>query len=250
MPKDAYYFKHDANASSDLKIKAMRKHYSFEGYGWYWYLIELMRSESDYRLEYCQFTFDSLSDDFKCDSEKVKTFIDDCISPKIGLFKKDGNYFYSDRLIRDMAELNKIRELRREAGRASQRKQRGLEDSQPPKKRKKHAAPRLDDVLIPTNFESELLEVLKIFKGWEYDEVEDLAWLRALTQDFQNVTVANLKACADFHSEDPRSKGPWKSRIRNWLKKDTEFGKEGKGGAHQRRPRPLISRDRYTRPED
>ena len=33
MPKDVFYFKHDDNASSDFKLKALRKKYGWEGMG-------------------------------------------------------------------------------------------------------------------------------------------------------------------------------------------------------------------------
>lgn len=85
----------------------------------------------------------------------------------------------------------------------------------------------VDDVLIPTSFEEELLEVLKTMPGWDYQENEDLAWLRVLTQDFPNVSVENLKACGDYFSDkDQVTKGPWKNRIRQWLKHDRKFEKE------------------------
>jgi len=115
MPKDVYYFKHDSNAATDLKIKAMRKHYGWEGYGWYWFLIETLRNEDNYCLEYSEFTFDSLSEDMKCDCDKVKQFIDDCIE-KFKLFENNGSHFFSGRLLRDMKTYEEYREQQREAG--------------------------------------------------------------------------------------------------------------------------------------
>lgn len=118
MNKDSYWFKHDSNASQDLKLKALRKRYGWQGSGWYWYLIETLRNETDYKLEYSDFTFDSLAEDMKVEVEQVKKFIDDCIE-KLHLFSKDGNYFSSERLLRDMAFLDDKREKARSAGRIS-----------------------------------------------------------------------------------------------------------------------------------
>lgn len=101
-----------------------------------------------------------------------------------------------------------------------------------------------DTLLIPTPFEMELLEVIKTFPGWQYQENEDLAWLRALTADYPNATVENLKACGDYFSDKKEvTKGAFKNRIRQWLKRDKDFGKESKGGAHPRSPKPLDTTD-------
>ncbi len=118
--KDAYFFRHDANASSDLKLKALRKKYSWEGQGWYWFIVEGLRSEADYQLPYSDFTFESLSEDMKCEPNKVKEFIDDCIE-KYQLFNRNGKseYFYSERLNRDMKKLDILREQRSRGGQAS-----------------------------------------------------------------------------------------------------------------------------------
>lgn len=40
MKKDAFYFQHDYNASSDVKILFMRQQLGMEGYGIYWFLLE------------------------------------------------------------------------------------------------------------------------------------------------------------------------------------------------------------------
>lgn len=117
-----------------------------------------------------------------------------------------------------------------------------LKEGRSPSKPVAAESKKTSDILIPTPFEIELLDVIKSIPGWQYQENEDLAWLRALTQDFQNVTVENLKACGDFHSENPRSKGPWKSRIRNWLKK------EKPSGTHRGSPRQIPKK--YKTPDE
>lgn len=86
-----------------------------------------------------------------------------------------------------------------------------------------------------TSQESEILKLLKSLKGWSYKEDDDLEWLRELVRDFNNVTILNIKACRDYHSDKPAKKGPWKNRIRQWLGHDIKFeaGKPKHKGAHQ-----------------
>ncbi len=128
LSKDAYYFPHDSNARHDLKIKALRKVYGWQGYGWYWLIVETLREEQDFKLEYGDFTFDALADDMGCPSEDTKKFIDDCIN-RFKLFTADGEHFYSKSLIERMERLEKAREQRREAGkRSAEKRQKGNEE--------------------------------------------------------------------------------------------------------------------------
>jgi len=96
LSKDAFYFRHDANATS------MRRKYGWTGMGWYWYIIECLRNEDEHYLTYSDFTFDSLSEDMKCKLEETKAFIDDCINT-YKLLKLNGEHFFCKRLNRDMA---------------------------------------------------------------------------------------------------------------------------------------------------
>ena len=41
------WFKHDSNASMDAKLKRVRAKYGFEGYGIYWYCLELIAQNID-----------------------------------------------------------------------------------------------------------------------------------------------------------------------------------------------------------
>ncbi len=140
MAKDVYYFKHDANASQDMKCRAIRRKYKWAGMGWFWFIIEQMRNEEGYKLPYSDLTFLSLSDEFSISPEETKKFIDDCASFK--LFTIHDGYFCSGRLNRDMAHLDDIRQKTSKAGKISAEKRYGGEPETEPKHEPKKQEPQ------------------------------------------------------------------------------------------------------------
>lgn len=116
MTKDAFWFPHDSNARYDKKILAMRSGFGFEGYGWYWAIIEMMRDEKDYRLNMGQkYFFQVLAKELETTPERAESFILECIE-EFGLFKSDGMEFWSESLIRRMEKKDEIRDKRSRAG--------------------------------------------------------------------------------------------------------------------------------------
>jgi len=114
MPKDTYWFKHDSNARADLKIKALISKYGWQGYGWFWFVIELLRSEDTYKLSYNEDIFEAMSIDMGIPSNEAKEYIDYLIKKRL-LSINGAKQFTSDRLLRDMAVKDQIREHAREA---------------------------------------------------------------------------------------------------------------------------------------
>jgi len=108
--KDAYWFKHDANAKDDPKCLVLIEEMGAEGYGIYWMLIESLRSETDYRLPLA--VTKALSRRFNTSDEKVLTVIS-----RYGLFQRDDEWFWSDSLLRRMNAYDEVKEKRRLAGR-------------------------------------------------------------------------------------------------------------------------------------
>ena len=111
--KDAYYFKHDANARSDPKIMAMRSVYKAEGYGWYWMIVEILREQSTYTLTVDEFTWSTLAMQLHCDSDVVERFVKDCATrfrDEAGplLHLEDGK-IWSESLIRRMESFDEQR---------------------------------------------------------------------------------------------------------------------------------------------
>ena len=106
MTKDAYYFRHDTNASNDPKMIALRSVYGWQGVGWYWRIIEHLREQNQYRVtitdQYCYKVLAKLLDTTR---NKAETFIKACID-EFQLFKSDGQFFWSERLLRDMEKLD------------------------------------------------------------------------------------------------------------------------------------------------
>lgn len=115
--KDTYYFPHDSNARNDPKIVAMRSMYE-NGYGWYWILIEMMREDVDYQLDYSKkFSLIAISKELGCTVDEVKQFIEDCIH-EFELFETDGDHFWSPSLKNRMVKLDDTRARRSESAKS------------------------------------------------------------------------------------------------------------------------------------
>lgn len=122
--KEAFYFSHDCNARHDPKITAMRGVYGPEGYGWFWILVEMMREQTDYKLDLRpKYAFHAFASQMQCDVEKAQRFIRDCID-EFELFQSDGDYFWSLSLTRRMREKDEKSEKARQSAQARWEKKR------------------------------------------------------------------------------------------------------------------------------
>lgn len=101
--KDAYYFSHDSNARHDPKVLAMRSVYGAEGYGWYWMIIEMLREQPDYKLKIDKYTWNALAMQLQCDADAVNRFASDCMN-EFCLLNSDGEFLWSDSLLRRMTQ--------------------------------------------------------------------------------------------------------------------------------------------------
>lgn len=114
--KDAYYFSHDSNARTDIKIQALRSIYGVKGYGMYWILIEMMRDAENHKLPFNQkYAYLGFAKEFESTAEEAKQFIYDCIY-EFGLFVCDENSFWSDSLNRRMEKYKRKNEIKSENG--------------------------------------------------------------------------------------------------------------------------------------
>ena len=117
MTKEAYYFSHDSNARHDPKILEMRSVYGAEGYGWYWIIIEMLREQSDYKIKLTKYVWNALAMQMQCSADAAHKFVSDCIN-EFKLFESDGEYFWSNSLIRRMKSRDERSEKARKAAQA------------------------------------------------------------------------------------------------------------------------------------
>ena len=111
--KEAYFFSHDYNARNDVKIIELRFKFGWEGYGLYWAIIESLREQATYIYELNKVPI--LAHTLGYDSEKLLKLIDFCF--EVNLLVKKKTFFYSDSLMRRMAEIDEKRKKLSEAGR-------------------------------------------------------------------------------------------------------------------------------------
>lgn len=130
-PKNnTYYFSHDCNAQSDVKLIRVKKELGWAGYGLYWALIERLRCEDRYSLP---FAVDALAYDLRADEEVIERLITD-----FGLFEVDtqSGVFYSPSLVRRMGvydekaeNLSKVRSEAAKKGNEKRWKSKKAEES-------------------------------------------------------------------------------------------------------------------------
>ncbi|MCP3026635.1 DnaD domain protein [Halobacillus sp. A5] len=99
--KNTYYFSHDGNARNDPKILSMRSVYGSEGYGWYWIIIEMLREQNDYKIKINKYTWNALAMQLQCNADAAHRFASDCIN-EFELLHTDGEYFWSESLLKRM----------------------------------------------------------------------------------------------------------------------------------------------------
>lgn len=104
------YFSHDSNARNSEKLLNVRMKYGAAGYGIYFMIIERLREE----VEYMSVTdYNVIAFDLRVDSSVVKAIVED-----YGLFDftEDGEFFYSESLMRRMSAKDNISKSRSAAG--------------------------------------------------------------------------------------------------------------------------------------
>ncbi|MDU5395716.1 MAG: DUF4373 domain-containing protein [Negativicoccus succinicivorans] len=104
------YFSHDSNARNSEKLLNVRMKYGAAGYGIYFMIIERLREE----VEYMSVTdYNVIAFDLRVDSSVVKAIVED-----FGLFDftEDGEFFYSESLMRRMSAKDNISKSRSAAG--------------------------------------------------------------------------------------------------------------------------------------
>jgi hypothetical protein len=94
------YFSHDADARHDPKILTLRSKYGFEGYGWWWTVVEIMRTQDGYHIPCDVDSLAGLSVECSTTAGKITEFISDCIRWK--LLVTDDKFFWSDTLMARM----------------------------------------------------------------------------------------------------------------------------------------------------
>lgn len=114
MAKETYYFSHDSNAIVDTKILNMRSDYGMEGYGLFWAIIEMLRNEENYKLEYSNNTYRAVKT-LTNTTIDVEQYINDCIND-YQLFKAEDGFFYSNSLMRRMQEKDNKKRINQENG--------------------------------------------------------------------------------------------------------------------------------------
>ena len=113
MSKETYYFSHDSNALTDIKILNMRSDYGMEGYGLYWAIIEMLRNEEDYSLDLDKNTYRAIQILTNTEID-IEFFIKDCIDDYKLFNQKENKKFYSNSLLRRMEEKDKKSAVARE----------------------------------------------------------------------------------------------------------------------------------------
>jgi hypothetical protein len=117
--KETYYFKHDYNATQDPKIMMLLSKAGLNGVAMYWILIEILHQQNDSLI-----SFESYLGfiNFYCAFDRTKAGGEEMIAKaliEVGLFKKEGDFIVSKRVLANKLDRDLMREKRSFAGKKS-----------------------------------------------------------------------------------------------------------------------------------
>ena len=127
MANDPYYFTHDATAANDPKIRAMIKKYGVAGYGMFWLILEMMRTQSKYKIDDKEYNWSALAEQMQCTCKEVKAFVKDCTEQFELFIYDEKGFYYSASFLKRMQRLDEIRAKRVRAAEIMHEKRRERE---------------------------------------------------------------------------------------------------------------------------
>ena len=119
--KKTYYFQHDFEAISDPKIQYILAKFGGIGYGLWWRIVEMLHQEEENKLQHKEYIYFALANQLKCEQDLVKSFIQSCIED-VDLLGSDGEYFWSERVLKNVGKMQELKEKRSSAGKKSAEK--------------------------------------------------------------------------------------------------------------------------------
>lgn len=117
--KETFYFSHDYNATQDPKMMALISTCGLAGVGMYWILIEILHQQPESRIlhksfeDYIEF-YGRMDGDTEQVLNKIKQML-----INVGLFVQEGDFVYSERVLKNKKERERLSELRSLAGKKS-----------------------------------------------------------------------------------------------------------------------------------
>ena len=221
MSKDAYYFSHDSNAHKDPKVLKLRAKFGWEGYGIYWAIIETLREQQGYNWP--SNDKELLSFSFANGEAMVNQIIDHCID--IGLLEDDGEYIYSESLLKRMNLYEEKRKKRVEAGKKGAQKRWNNNDSKVNQKQSYSNAIGEPMALHGKGKESKVKESKVNKKKYrEHVYLSDDEYKR-LCKEFGNELIDSKIEDLDNYIGSTGKYTKYKDHnrtIRAWIKKDRE----------------------------
>lgn len=117
MKQGTYYFSHDYEPTADPKIQALIGEFGGEGYGIYWRIVEMLHSDKSHKLPLKKYVFLAIAKQMQANAEQIEAILNYSIDP-CELLRSDGEFFWSERVLRNISERAKLSEIRAVAGRA------------------------------------------------------------------------------------------------------------------------------------
>jgi hypothetical protein len=121
MAKDTFFFRHDYEPIGDPKIVTLIAKYGGLGYGIYWRIAELLHSEDTHKLAKKKFIYAAIAQQMLTPVEQLVEIVEYMIT-ECELLQADNNFFWSERVFRNIHERLAISEKRSFAGQKSAEK--------------------------------------------------------------------------------------------------------------------------------
>ncbi len=113
LKNSADYFPHDADLRNDRRIQAVRRKYGLEGYAVYSMMLETLTDCPGFRWQWTSLELELLAGDFGMDSDRLGEILTYMV--ELGLYKREGQYLWSDPLLARFAGLLEKRQRQRKS---------------------------------------------------------------------------------------------------------------------------------------